>query len=156
MAPKTLLMVFLLTVHELGVAQEITPEPPTIPPDRFDDITVELLYLGVSKPLTSKVIAQGYAAYGYDDDLALAIADLGRSIGKGVQLGGRYVYFGSSGNRDQHSFWGYLNAEARPTVPSRFGLCAETWRFERSPMTFNRPWPRWPWTTATGETWSWS
>ncbi|MEM7503464.1 MAG: DUF2490 domain-containing protein [Pseudomonadota bacterium] len=40
-------------------------------------------------------------------------------MGKGAQLGGRYVYFGSSGNRDQHSFWGYLNAERYLTTSWR-------------------------------------
>lgn len=110
------------------VAQEVTPEPP---PGELDDVTVELVYVGVSRALSENMTTQVYAAYGYDDDVALAIADLGRAFGKSIQVGGRYVYFGTDGNDAQHSFWAYLNAEkyfgtswridTRQVVEYRFG-----------------------------------
>ncbi len=103
------LLLLVISSHCFG--QVVTPEPPETPVTEIDDITVELVYLGVSQPLTEKLTTQAYAAYAYDDELGLAIADLGRAINKGVQVGGRYVFFGSSGNSDQHSFWAYLNAE---------------------------------------------
>ena len=95
----------------IGFAQEITPEPPQSAPGQVDDVTIELAYFGLSTSLTERVTAQAYGAYGFDDDLGLAIVDLGRSIHENVSIGGRYVYFGSDGGSDQHSFWGYLNAE---------------------------------------------
>ena len=103
-------LVLLLTTIEC-IAQEVTPETPVTPMATIDDVTIELVYLGMSKTLSANVVAQGYVAYGYDDDIGLAIADLGRAVNKNVQLGGRYVFFGSTGNSDQHSVWGYLNAE---------------------------------------------
>lgn len=101
----------LLIASAASFAQEVTPEAPDSGAEAADDITVELVYLGISKSISENVVAQGYAAYGYDDDIGLAIADVGRALNKDAQFGGRYVFFGSTGNSDQHSFWAYLNAE---------------------------------------------
>lgn len=92
-------------------AQEVTPEPPAPAPGQLDDVTIELIYVGVSSGLTEGLTAQGYAAYGYDDELGLLIGDISRSLNDGIQMGGRYLFFGSDGNSDQHSVWAYLNAE---------------------------------------------
>ena len=103
--------IFASSFCSIAFAQEITPEPPQVSPDQVDDVTIELAYIGLSTSLTEKVTAQAYGAYGFDDDLGLAIFDLSRAIHESVSVGGRYVYFGSDGGSDQHSFWGYLNAE---------------------------------------------
>ncbi|MEL6300090.1 MAG: DUF2490 domain-containing protein [Pseudomonadota bacterium] len=92
-------------------AQVVTPEAPDTTPGNPNNVTLELVYAGISKALNEKTVAQGYLAYGYDDDLALAIGDLGRVVNKSVQVGARYLFFASDGNSDQHSFWAYVNAE---------------------------------------------
>jgi|GEM_PF-4494065 len=108
---SALAIALLASFTDTALAQELTPEPPEISPNQQDDVTIELAYVGFSTSITKKLTFQTYGAYGLDDELGLAIFDLGRKIQPNLSIGGRYVYFGSEGGSDQHSFWGYLNAE---------------------------------------------
>ncbi|MEO1304760.1 MAG: DUF2490 domain-containing protein [Pseudomonadota bacterium] len=87
----------------------------------MDDVTIELLYFGVTKDITDKINGQAYAGFGYDDELTLGVLDLGRTINSQIKIGARYQYFDTNGNNDQHSAWVYLNAEQ---------FFAQSWRID--------------------------
>ncbi|MEM9387988.1 MAG: DUF2490 domain-containing protein [Pseudomonadota bacterium] len=109
--PRTLYVALLCAAAGGAMAQEVTPETPSVSTDLATDIAVELLYLGVSKNLTEGWTGQLYAAYGIDDSIGLGVLDLAKALNDNIQLGGRYQFLGADGSSDQHTFWGYLNAQ---------------------------------------------
>ncbi|MEM6732717.1 MAG: hypothetical protein AAF658_14250, partial [Myxococcota bacterium] len=104
----------------LSVAQVVTPEAPE-PTALDDNITIELSYVGVAVKLTDAIALQGYGAYGFDDDIGLGLFDVGYTFNEYLSAGGRYQYFYLDGGSDQHSVWGYINAQI---------IVASSWRFD--------------------------
>lgn len=103
--------IFLLFYANLCQSQDIIPDTPATVPASAGDITIELLYLGLSKKLSERVTGQLYLAHGPDDDVDLGVADIGTALTASVQVGGRYQYFSANVGEDQHTLWAYLNAE---------------------------------------------